>query len=716
MTAVVERSPDSSGQAADGADTPAPPAGRGDRRPTKPRRLRALRVAVALGIVAVGALFFTFFRLPPHLILDTGGGTAAAGPVTSKTVFIQPLTLSGRSHVTAVEVLLATWGRPSNDSYDRLTVYNERGTTVATESLPPGSIVDNAYHRIPLPSVDIGGGSHLYVALSSANGSEAKSHSITAWSNASRPQSPFYVLMGTSEMRGSPVANLARAHPHAGSLSVRLYGLGPTAVAAQRALAVGGLLVCLAAAAFVAFFRPRSEFLARARARLTNVSAASAYLAVALVWGLLLCVVIPPFQQFDEITHFQRAWALSAGQVTADGQSRVTVPTAVVELPTRVDYGGVGEGLTPYSVGLGLNLLHDTSLGPPQRIYCSATDPDPLGYLPAAAGIGAIRLLGLSPLAALYAARIANLLVAALLVFFAIRLLPFGRPMFVLVGLLPMTVTQFAAVNPDALTIAGAMLFLAAVLRLSRSSGIISTVTLALFAGGGMLLLNVKPGYAAFAFLGFLIPWKAFGSRRRWIVSLGALVATTFGLTLVNLTLLPKTTPAYMRWLYGAGTKVNEAAQTRFVLSHPFAFLQALRTTGGTGLSPIGASMVGILGRGHIPLSQMAVFLVLVTLIATLVATRDGPALDWWGRGLVLAVCAATTLGLSLALYIGSTNVGAGAVLGLQGRYFIPVLAVGLFAIYGLRRPPRWVIPVALVAIATALALSTLISLLRFYY
>ena len=550
--------------------------------------------------MAAGALFFTFFRLPPHLILDTGGGTAAAGPVTAKTVFIQPLTLSGRSRVTAVEVLLATWGRPSNDTYDRLTVFNEKGTTVATASLPPGSIVDNAYARIPLPSVDVRDGSRLYVALSSTDGSDSRSHSITAWSNASRLQSPFYVLSGTSAVRGSPVANLAKARPHAGALSVRVYGLGPTASAAQRAFAVGGLLICLAAAAFVAFFRPRAGFLLRTRSRLTNVSAASTYLVIALVWGLLLCVVIPPFQQFDEITHFQRTWALSAGQVTVDSQLRVTVPTAVVELPTRVDYGGVGEGLTPYSVGVGLHLLHDTSLGPPQRIYCSATDPNPIGYLPAAAGIAVIRLLGLAPLAALYAARIANLLVAAILVFLAIRLLPYGKPMFVIVGLLPMTVVQFAAVNPDALTIAGAMLFLAAVLRLSRSREIIPTATLALLAAAGMLLLNVKPGYAAFAFLGFLIPWTAFGSRRRWIMWLGALVAATFGLTLANLALAPKTTPAFMQWLYGAGTKVNEAAQTRFVLHHPFAFLHALRTTAGTGLSPIGASMVGILGRGHI--------------------------------------------------------------------------------------------------------------------
>ncbi len=133
--------------------------------------------------------------------------------------------------------------------------------------------------------------------------------------------------------------------------------------------------------------------------------------------------------------------------------------------------------------------------------------------------------------------------------------------------------------------------------------------------------------------------------------------------------------------LFGSNTQVDPAAQTDLVLSHPEAFWTAIRTTAGTGALGIATNMVGILGRGFIPISQMAVLLVVASLMATLVATRDGPTLGWWGRTLVVAVCGVTMIALALAMYIGASGVGATEVAGLQGRYFIPVLAVGLFAV-----------------------------------
>jgi hypothetical protein len=453
----------------------------------------------------------------------------------------------------------------------------------------------------------------------------------------------------------------------------------------------------------------------RCRSAFGGVSAQSAYLVIALIWGLLLCAVVPPFQQFDEVAHFYRAWSLSAGQAAPDASSRVTLPTAVAGLPASLDFIEVGEGRAPYSLHLTLELLGDTSLGPPVQTICFAGNPNPLGHVPATVGVGLARVLHLSPLAALYAARVANLLAAAFLVFFAIRLLPYGKPLFVLVGLLPMTITQFAAVSPDALTIAGAMLFLAVVLRL-RSAGQLRTATLVMLVVTGLMALNVKPGYVAFAFLGFLIPRESFGSRRRWLVWLAIFVAGTFGVTALNQVLSPPSDPQTIKALYGAATQVDPAAQADIVLTHPGAFLAALRTTAGTGSLRIAANMVGIFGRGFVPLSQMAVLLVLAALVATLVATRDGPSLGWRGRALVFAVCGVTSVIFAFAMYLGATAVGAGAIVGLQGRYFIPVLAAGLFAVYGLRRPPRWMVPIILALLAVTLAASSLLALLRYYY
>ena len=84
-----------------------------------------------------------------------------------------------------------------------------------------------------------------------------------------------------------------------------------------------------------------------------------------------------------------------------------------------------------------------------------------VGYLPQAAGIGLGRLVGASPLVCFYLARLANLFAAVALLFFAIRLAPFGKQLFVLIALLPMTMFELASVSCDALTISGAIFFTA---------------------------------------------------------------------------------------------------------------------------------------------------------------------------------------------------------------------------------------------------------------
>ena len=113
------------------------------------------------------------------------------------------------------------------------------------------------------PSFTLAADAHLYVALSSSDGS--KEHAIAACSNASLAQSPYYVLTGDKATQGSPVADLSRARAREGALSVRLYGLGPRALWAEKVGRLSGFLFCLLLAAGV-FWAPQ----VRRRAALVN--------------------------------------------------------------------------------------------------------------------------------------------------------------------------------------------------------------------------------------------------------------------------------------------------------------------------------------------------------------------------------------------------------------------------------------------------------------
>ena len=95
---------------------------------------------------------------------------------------------------------------------------------------------------------------------------------------------------------------------------------------AQTLLRVGGLLVFLALAAAVcgggALVRRWS--LARDHGDADALGLPTPwysprrvpqlYLAIALVWGIVLVFVTPPLQTFDELAHYYRAWSVAEGR------------------------------------------------------------------------------------------------------------------------------------------------------------------------------------------------------------------------------------------------------------------------------------------------------------------------------------------------------------------------------------------------------------------
>src|SRR5262249_11503532 len=85
-------------------------------------------------------------------------------------------------------------------------------------------------------------------------------------------------------------------------------------------------------------------------------------------------------------------------------------------------------------------------------------------YLPQGVGIALARPAGFGPLGVFYAGRLANLLLAGLFVFAAVRTIPVFKVVLGTVTLLPMTVHQFASLSPDTSTIAVALLLTAVLL------------------------------------------------------------------------------------------------------------------------------------------------------------------------------------------------------------------------------------------------------------
>ena len=427
------------------------------------------------------------------------------------------------------------------------------------------------------------------------------------------------------------------------------------------------------------------RFWGRVRMAVTRTRLEYVFLVIALAWGVAQVFIVPPLQVPDEGDHWFRAWALTDGQFTADRQGMITLPgvfARTVDLYTRLvsDSRGLPVSLEGQAGFSGyVDLFNSPGPAGIVSVASRVSAYGPMGYLPQAVGIGIGRLAGAPPLTCFYLARLGDLFAAVALLFFAIRLAPFGKQLFTLLALLPMTMFELASVSCDALTISGAMFFTSLLLWASarvRLRGIDVVVMLSAAA----VLLNVKPGYWALVLLVLLIRPAQLGGRTRYVafVVASALVVTGVFLAVFGLT----TTGARVE---AAG---GPQAQLLFIAHQPLDFLRILWSNLVNESFRWTLESIGVLGWLAIPLPPAFYLFVVVVGLVFFLRMREEVSLQLWRRALLAAVGVAVFLTLAVALYAFLEPTGSERVF-FQGRYLAPVWLLLLLSIYGVRFAQR---------------------------
>jgi hypothetical protein len=435
------------------------------------------------------------------------------------------------------------------------------------------------------------------------------------------------------------------------------------------------------------------------------------FLAVALAWGVAQVFLVPPLQVPDEGDHWFRAWALTDGQLTADKQGMITLPASfapTADLYTRL----VAAGVLPLSLDgqpgfAGYEDLFN-SPGPSGtiRVASRVATYGPVGYLPQAVGVGLGRLAGAPPLTCFYLARLGNLLAAVALIFFAIRLAPFGKHLFALVALLPMTMFELASVSCDALTISGALFFTALLLWASKRVTL-RRVDVALVLAASALLLNVKPGYWALVLLVLLIRPAQLRGRIRYVAFVAGNALVVVGVFLIVFLLTASDARAHV----GA-----PQAQLSFILNQPLGFLGILWSNVYGHLLAWTIESIAILGWLTIALPVAFYLFVLVAAPMFLIRTSDeevGPQLR--SRALLAAVGVAVFVTIAVALYVNLAPIGSDDLF-VQGRYLEPVWLLLLLSAYGIRVAQRHLGQLFVVGVLLVMMAQNLDTLISIYH
>ncbi len=432
---------------------------------------------------------------------------------------------------------------------------------------------------------------------------------------------------------------------------------------------------------------------------LNNAKRAPVWLTLLLgaIGSLPLVLLTPPFQVNDEVQHFYRAYELSEFHIRAEvqnGISGATIPDSLPELVRSFDYAAHGLPLTVGPAPLAKTLeLASIPLQSSKRHFVAFPGSafySPLPYLPQILGIAIGRLLGFGPLYLFYIGRLFNCLTVLGLLGLAVYWMPVASELVMIVGLLPMSLFQYASVSPDAVMLGCAFVFTALALS-AMMAGKWKTWELLTAAIAGAVFCSIKPPYAPLLMAG-LIPGlfqrdKVAGVLRTHLILLTSALGVAIAWLLFTRSIMTTTS--------GTG---HPSVQLNLVLHQPMIAVHAFsHTLGLIYLAGLYLETVGIFGWMSV-LMQPNLFY-LMPFASAVIAWRLGSrGKDQRSISSALwhfAITLVASFLVMFAMYLMNSHPGQNLILGVQGRYFLPVLVLAGMAVielFPMSRPPktRW--------------------------
>lgn len=306
-----------------------------------------------------------------------------------------------------------------------------------------------------------------------------------------------------------------------------------------------------------------------------------------------------------------------------------------------------------------------------------------LFYFPGVMGLLLARLFALGPVLTILLCRIMLFAFYATACYFALKKIHTGKLLFALIMLMPMSIQRAASVSQDAVIHGGIFLFTAyAIYYIFHEEVFTRKDTLVMLLSGIILVVSKGGAYIPLLLLLFLIPRGNFGTKWKYPVIVGlAMGATVLVYLITNPSILFD-----MSQSSSSGDNIISWAKEpgytmQTILFHPkhsmTVLLQTFFQNKGIYLQQMVTGGVGWL---QLYLSDIWVLIYVILLLVSAM-NMEGKE-DSFPNSQKIAI--AGFLGMSvllimLSMWLFWTPISAQTIMGVQGRYFIPLLFPALY-------------------------------------
>ena len=425
-----------------------------------------------------------------------------------------------------------------------------------------------------------------------------------------------------------------------------------------------------------------------------------AFAVCAAVLGIAFAFVTPPLGAPDEDVHYATAYEYSSGLLGEEAKSSGgALLMRACDKPRFNNDGRVAREYDAFAYSRfyeDLTSAEEPDSEPVSVNVRSAYTIFKVLYAPQTLGISFARLCSMGGAATQLMSRLFNLAAYIALAAYAVKKAPFGRAVFAVVALFPMSLQIAASMCYDALVLGMAFAFISLALSCAYKEGKPTAVELAALGVLALLIAPSKGIYLPMVALVLIVAPKLFKNTKKGFLVMAAVVfaAGALWLAINGRSVLYEISGGRAEVL----TLTNEQlAETKpngdathdytfgYILARPDeAAILALRTI----QQSVPLYLQGVVGGrlGEIILVNIEINWVLITalIIVALLAvlkTREEPLLfkgppKWLSVFIALCVAALTVL-----ICMTWTPINYPTIYGIQGRYLLPVVPLALLAL-----------------------------------
>lgn len=383
-------------------------------------------------------------------------------------------------------------------------------------------------------------------------------------------------------------------------------------------------------------------------------------LILIIVFGLLMVFLAPPMSYPDEATHFTRAEFLSEG---------ILYPEATDEgFLVNNYYFGLNQaqkGLTVFDNPQIFNPITDS-----KGFMPLTTDSPFYSYICSAIGIFLAKAFHLTAIFALFFARIGNLLLYAGVAYYAIKKAPAFKVGLMVIATMPGVISQVSSTSYDAFILTFTLLIIAYFIKMYKDKA--ENKDLVVFLISILLISLIKPPYILLSLLILAVPKENFKINRNYsfiaIALMFIITFLSFGGFLTSIFSSSSTAVA-------STSNISVSGQSNFIINNPLIIIDLIKNVivSIPNLFVLGSSFFHYADFKGLKLFNLAylLFFILFSIFYKLDIN-----LSKIKRALLSVIFIVVYFGIYGILYLIWTPIGSNIILGVQSRYFIPIIAL----------------------------------------